>query len=125
MPLFDVSLENLHKVKGGLVALMLQRALDRVALDIASAPDLPDWRQVTLKIKAKPVLEQLELDHVAVEFEVGMRNPTRVTSSNMLIREKDKQQRLVFNLDSEEDPHQRSIHDEIDKRAQERKDNAE
>ena len=115
MPKLQMNLENLPEIKGGMVDLMLRRALQRMALDIASAPDLTDWRSVTLKIKAKPVLEQLELSHVVVEFEVGMRQPTRVTSANMLVaQDEGGQHQLYFALDSEENPNQQTIHDVLD-----------
>jgi hypothetical protein len=111
-----VNLENLHLIKGGLVAAMLQKALDRMAVDITAAPDLAEFRQVILKIRAKPVLENMELDHVQVEFDVAGKTPSRSTSANCEIRRDatdPRQLHLCFALDSEEDPRQTTIHDVI------------
>ena len=66
-----LSLETLHQVKGGLVSAMMFKALNRVNTDIEQAPDIAEWREVTLKIRARPVLDQGELSDVGVEFVVN------------------------------------------------------
>ena len=96
MGLKELRLETLHEVKGGLVAAMLQKALNRIATDIENAPDITDWRKVTLEIRAKPILDQGELDGVAVEFVVNPKTPARVTSSQMQVRSTTNGARQLF-----------------------------
>lgn len=106
----QLTLDNLAQVKGGLVALMIEKALNRMATDIESAPDIPDWREVTLKIRAKPVLDQGELDDVAVEFVVNPKTPARVTSARMQVRSTTNGSRqLFFNIDSPDNPDQMTL----------------
>lgn len=113
MPLMVLSLESLKDVKGGLVQLMLEKALSKMAADIEGAPDINDWRTVTLEIRAKPICEQMELAAVATEFVVKGKVPARVTSASMLIRSTENGVRqLFFNLDAQDNVHQGTLLDD-------------
>ena len=105
-----LSLETLADVKGGLVAIMLEKALARMAQDIEVASDIKDWRTVTLEIRAKPVCEQHELSHVVTEFVVKGKVPSRVTSTSMFVRSNTNGARqLMFNIDAPDNPHQKTL----------------
>jgi hypothetical protein len=86
MHMNELSLENLSIVKGGLVSAMMSKALGRISTDIKQAPDIDDWRSVTLKIRARPYREQGQLSGADVEFIVDPKTPSRVTSARMDIR---------------------------------------
>lgn len=105
-----LSLETLSDVKGGLVAAMLEKALNKMALDIESAPDVTEWRSVTLEIRAKPVCEQMELASVSTEFVVKGKVPARVTSATMVVRSATNGARqLMFNIDAQDSPSQTTL----------------
>lgn len=112
MALVQLSLETLPQVKGGLVAAMLAKALTRMAVDIEQAPDIAEWRQVSLEIRAKPKCENGELDDVAFEFVVKGKVPSRVTSSRMVVRNSPQRERqFLFAIDSEDNPFQKTLAD--------------
>jgi len=112
MPFEKLTLGNLAAVKDGLVALMVQKALDRIAADIEQAPDIPDWRKCTLVVRAKPQLDMGHLDDVVVEFEVGAAVPKRVTSARMDVRSDSKGHRsLHYQRDALDNPRQGSLLD--------------
>lgn len=108
--LVPLNLDTLSDVKGGLVAIMLEKALSRMAQDIEAASDIPEWRTVTLEIRAKPVCEQHELDRVATEFVVKGKVPSRVTSTSMFVRHATNGARqLMFNIDAPDNPEQHTL----------------
>lgn len=110
MALIALNLESLREVKGGLVELMLEKALTKMAIDIEAAPDIPEWRTVVLEIRAKPICEQMELAAVATEFVVKGKVPARVTSASMLIRsDPNGLRQLVFNLDAQDNVRQHTL----------------
>lgn len=108
--LVALDMESLKDVKGGLVSLMMAKALQRAAIDIEAAPDITENRVVTLEIRMKPVLERMELSHVVTEFVVKGKVPARVTSAAMLVRPTENGSRqLVFNLDAQDNPAQQTL----------------
>lgn len=114
MPMIKLSLENLAKVRGGLVAIMVEKALLRMAEDLERAPDIAEWRTVTLEIAAKPLMENRELSDVDVEFRVKGKVPTRVASSRMAVRRGPNAgdgRTLMFAEDSDDDPNQLTFSD--------------
>jgi len=116
MPMLKLNMESLAKLKGGLVAIMLEKQLGQMARDIEHASDIKDWRKVTLEIRARPVLDMGELDSVEVEFVVTGRVPARVTSSRMITRDDLEspvgQRQLFFQLDAPDNPAQQSLLDD-------------
>lgn len=105
-----LSMDSLKDVKGGLVAVMLEKALTKMAMDIEAAPDIAEWRTVQLEIRAKPICEQMELAAVATEFVVKGKVPARVTSASMLVRAAPSGIRqLVFNLDAQDNVRQQTL----------------
>lgn len=108
--LIPLNLESINEVKGGTVSLMIQKALTRMAMDIEAAPDINEFRDVTLRIRAKPVMEQMELASVVVEFEVKGKVPARVTSSHMVVRSNQNGlKQLMFNVDAQDNPSQHTL----------------
>jgi hypothetical protein len=108
--LVPLSLETICEVKGGLVALMVEKALTRLAMDIEAAPDIAEFRKVTIEIRAKPVMENLELSHVITEFAVRGKVPDRVTSASMCVRSNERGiKQLCFNLDAQDNPQQHTL----------------
>lgn len=105
-----LTLESIAEVRGGLVNVMVAKALQRMAQDLEAAPDIPEWRSVVLEIRAKPHLENMELDHVSVEFVVKGKVPSRACTSVMLVRSQTNGSRqLMFNVDSADNPHQQPL----------------
>ena len=86
MSLIELSVKSLADLKGGLVDRMLAAALNKVAIDLRAAPDVPEFRKVQLEIRCKPIVDDGELSDVIVEFAVGSKLPPRVTSSRMSVR---------------------------------------
>lgn len=112
MPMETLSLENLKDVKGGLVALMLDKALTRMSDDLEAAPDIGEWRTVTLEIRAKPFMENMQLDRVGTEFLVKGKVPARVTSAIMHVRKDHRGiNRMLFNPESLDNPDQLTLTD--------------
>lgn len=112
MPMLELSLSNLAELKGGLVERMLKSALNRIALDLRAAPDIAEWRRVTLEIRAKPTIEDGDLGDVIVEFAVAPKVPTRVTSSRMQVRSATNGgKQLFFSVDAPDNPAQKTITD--------------
>lgn len=108
--LIPLTLDSVRHIKAGVVELMLAKALQRMAEDIAAAPDIGEWREVSLVIRAKPVCENLELDHVNTEFVVKGKVPSRSTSTTMLVRKSTAGLRqLVFNVDAQDNPNQMTL----------------
>jgi len=115
LQLTPLNLETLVDVKGGMVNAMLAKALQRMADDIVSAPDINEWREVSLCIRAKPKCEQMELSHVETEFVVKGKVPSRVTSATMVVRSTQNGARqLMFNIDAQDNPSQMSLINEED-----------
>lgn len=113
MPFEQLTLPTIDKVKGGLVSAMLAKALNRIAVDIETAPDISEWRKVQLLIRAKPILDQGQLDDVSVEFEIGTGIPKRVTSCIMDVRSDAEGVRgLFYQVDAQDNPAQRSLLDQ-------------
>lgn len=116
--LVPLNIETLKEVRGGLVAVMLEKALQRMAMDIDAAPDIAEFRNVTLIIRAKPVMEHMELSHVVTEFEVKGKVPARVTSAISCVRSNTNGvKQLMFNLDAQQNPAQQTFFDNEDEEA--------
>lgn len=112
MPVVPLSCETLATIRGGLVAKMMEKALGRMAEDLENAPDIGEWRTVSLEIAAKPIMEQGQLADVDVEFRVKGKVPTRSTCARMSVRKPAGQMRqLVFSQDAEENPAQLTLSD--------------
>lgn len=106
----ELSLETLAEMKGGLIDRMLCQALNRMAMDLRAAPDIPDWRKVTLTIRAKPTMEDGELSDVITEFEVGGKVPPRITSARMEVKSSmNGAKQLFFNVDAPDNPQQHTL----------------
>ena len=106
--LTTLSLEALKELKGGLVHKMFDSALQRIADDVARAPDIKEGRTVTLTVKAVPVVDSEDnLERVKIEFIVGQGVPKRITSSSMDVRMNAMRQReFCFNVDAPDNPDQ-------------------
>lgn len=110
MSLIEMSLKTMAEIKGGIVERMMLAALNRVALDLRAAADIAEWRKVTLEIRAKPIMEDGELADVIVEFAVGQKIPSRVTSSRMVVRSTTNgSKQLFFQQDAPDNPAQGSL----------------
>lgn len=118
MALEALTLENILKIKGGLVNAMVARKLNQIVVDIEAAPDISEWREVTLKIKAKPVAEVnqgfVELKDVVVEFHVpGVKIPVRSTSIMACVRPATNGARQFhFQADAPDNPDQLTLLDD-------------
>ena len=112
MPMLQLTLENLAELKGGLIERMLSSALNRVAQDLRTAPEIADWRKVVLEIRARPTIEDGELGDVIVEFAVSPKVPARVTSSRMQVKSATNgAKQLFFSVDAPDNPAQKTITD--------------
>lgn len=120
MAKMPLTIESLNQIKGGLPALMIAKQLARIGQDIAAAPDHPDWREVTFKIRAKPKTEiinsQIELTGVRVEFVASHRTPNRITSVDCDLRQNINtgQMEFVFEQDAPDNHNQRSLLDAVE-----------
>jgi hypothetical protein len=114
MPMMEFDLSALLDFKGGLVDRMVRAQTNRVAIDLETAPDIPDWRKVVITMRFKPVIEEGELSDVTTEIEVSGKIPARMTSARMIVR-KNKQgaKQLYFELDAPDNPDQLSLLDQM------------
>lgn len=120
MPMMEFDLGSLLEFKGGLVDRMLRAQTNRVAIDLETAPDIPDWRKVVVTMRFKPVIEEGELADVITEIEVSGRVPARVTSARMVVRRgKSGAKQMWFELDAPDNPDQMSIFDNDPQRIEE------
>lgn len=123
MSLMPLSIESLNQCKGGVPSRMVARQLARIASDIAQAPDQPEWREVTFKIRAKPRTEiinnQVELLGVTVEFVASHKNPSRITSIDCDLRQNFQtgQMEFLFEVDAPDNHNQRSLLDPLEAHA--------
>ena len=102
-----LSLGSLDAVKGGKVGLMLQKAFERLAHDIAAAPDIRDRRKLVLSCWFWPICEDGELVSIGGEFAVGSKTPERVTSAVFeLRRDGTGRYGFYFNAASPDSPRQ-------------------
>jgi hypothetical protein len=110
MDLTQLRLETLNDVKGGLIGVMLAKALNRIASDLKSGDDLPDARKLKLEIRFKPVVENKRLVQVDVDFGVSTTLPARGTHAVMLVGQAERgDQQLFFSLDSPGNPRQGTL----------------
>jgi hypothetical protein len=110
LELKQLGLVSLASLKGGLIDRMLQQALNRMAMDLRAAPDIAEWRKVTLTIRAKPTIEDGELGDVITEFEVNGKVPPRITSARMEVKSAaNGAKQLFFNLDAPDQPDQQTL----------------
>jgi hypothetical protein len=108
--LVELSLETLAELKGGLVDRMFRQAMNRLAMDLRAAPDIPDWRKVTIVFRAKPTIEDGELADVITEVEVNGKCPPRVTSARMEVKSTSNgAKQLFFNMDAPDNPEQHTL----------------
>lgn len=108
--LVNLSLESLKEVRGGLIEAMFNKAIFKMAQDIEVAPDIAEFREVTLTVRAKPKLEMGEISHVITEFVVKGKVPHRVASTVSLLKTSTNgAAQLMFNLDSPDSPDQQSL----------------
>ena len=106
----QVDLRSLAELKGGLVDRMFQAAMNRLAIDLRSAPDIPEWRKVTVEFRAKPTIEDGELSDVITEVVVHGKCPPRVTSARMeVLSAPNGAKQLYFNVDSPDSPDQHTL----------------
>jgi len=106
----ELTLDSLAELKGGLVDRMFRQAMNRLAMDLRAAPDIPDWRKVTITVRAKPTIEDGELGDVITEFEVNGKVPPRVTSARMEVKSSPTgAKQLFFNVDAPDEPAQHTL----------------
>lgn len=106
----ELTLEGLADLKGGLVNRMFAQAINRIAIDCESAPDIADWRKATITVRAKPVIEDGELGEVILEFDVGHKTPSRVTSCRVEVKKNNRGAKtLFFNVDAPDNPQQHTL----------------
>ena len=110
LTLAKLSFAALDELKGGLIQRMGDKALERVAQDLLSAPDIEEWRSVKVELRFKPTMEDGQLGDVAFEFTCDSKLPKRVTSATMQVKT-DAQGRKGFfhNVDSPDEPRQMSL----------------
>jgi hypothetical protein len=109
MALYELTTEMLPRVRGGLVAKMLDKHLKRMIQDIKAAPDLKDKRKVTLTIEMVPSCTDGQLDTVDYVFQVGDKAPSRACGLRAIVKYVDGQQKIVFNEDSQDNPNQQTL----------------
>jgi hypothetical protein len=108
-----LDLGTLAEFKGGLINRMVAAQLNRVALDLETAPDIPEWRKVSVTMRAKPVIEDGELADVVWECEVSGKLPARVTSARMRVKKAGTgAKQLAFEMDAPDNPDQVSLFDQ-------------
>jgi len=122
MALMEFDLAALLDFKGGLVDRMVKAQTNRVAVDLETAPDIPDARKVVITMRFKPVIEEGELSDVTTEIEVSGRMPARVTSARMIVRKnRVGAKQMFFELDAPDNPDQLSVFDQGPQRVEEAK----
>lgn len=107
---FELSLESLAQVKGGLVDRMFRQAQNRIAIDLRSAPDISDKRKLVITLLYRPVIEDGELADVITEIDVGHRVPHRVTSLRCVVRSTTNGAKQLFlTMDAPDNPQQHTL----------------
>jgi hypothetical protein len=96
----QLTLEALCTIRGGAVGRAFEHGLSRIAADIAAAEDVSDWRELTLKVRARP---NAELDLVSTEIVIRpVKLSERVTSLACKVVTQSGQTMLAFNTDVED-----------------------
>ena len=107
MAFVRLNLASLAQHREGVVAMMFDKAISRIVADCQQASDIPDKREVTLKVIAKPVTERGELVSIAFDFRVGAKTPEVGTGLVAEYARKAGQTAgAYFNIDSPDDPRQ-------------------
>ncbi len=116
MGLVPLDMAALDGVRGGLIGAMFAKAMSRMADDLASAPELDSWREVTIKIRAKPIFEGGELHAAALEFDVRGKVPSRTATAMAIVRQdrRNGQRQFVYQEDAPDNAFQASLLDEQD-----------
>lgn len=108
---------GLADVRGGMVRRMFEAAVQAVANDLASAPDIATARSITITIKAKPTgMDDLgNLAGVMAGLHIKTTTPAREANLALEVRERrDENGRprgrgLAHNPDNADKPAQRSL----------------
>jgi hypothetical protein len=111
MPQIEVRAETLAKIRGGLIAAMLNRYLERMEQDCKASPDIKEKRVVNLKIELSPVMQDMQLSYVDYQFSIGEKAPSRAAGLRASIRYQNGKQRILFEEDSQDNPDQASLLD--------------
>ena len=109
--MLQIQAESIHKIRGGIVAKMVNKHLLRIMDDIKNAPEIKEARSVNLKIKATPVITDGQLDYVDFQFEVGDKCPTRAAVLRAGVTYKNGRQLVMFQEDDPDNPDQTSLLD--------------
>ena len=99
--LSELTLEQLCTVRGGAIARAFAHGINRIAADIAAAQDVEDWRELTIKVRAKP---SVKLEMVATEIVIKpVKLSERVTSlACKIATARNGQKMLAFNSEAED-----------------------
>jgi hypothetical protein len=114
--LVKLDLENLKVLDDGRIEAAFAEELQHIVLDMMNRPGDDRQRSVTLKVKFKPIVDDVgELESVDVQMDVGSKMPSRKTRVyDMKARRSQKGPMLVFNEDSLDNVDQTTIFDKDD-----------
>jgi len=115
MTMHVLTLAELNKLDGGVVALAFEQAMERAIADCEDRPGEEKPRKVNLQCELVPVRdgETGGLDTIAFVYQVKDTVPTRKSRVfNGAVRVTGGQRRLVYSDESPGNVHQRSIFDQ-------------
>ena len=109
-----LTLETFAKVRDGMFALMVEKALEHALRDVEAAPELDADRVIPIELKLRPETDAGGLSDVSIAFVVkSPRLPARqvtLRSTPATDWETGSGRRaLFFERDSPEDPHQPTL----------------
>lgn len=97
-------LDQLHKIREGLIARMFAAAVAELSADLEAAPDIPQARVLKLEIRLKPVRDPgtNNLTGVTAEFGVPTTRPKRAATVSLQVKRRIRNGKrgqlfLVFN----------------------------
>lgn len=102
-----LTLESLHLVDRGLIAVMVDREIQRCFSDCDDRPTLEKPREVIIKIKQVPAASDERLNHVKVAVSVESKIPGRNTVEYPMLATSDG---LMFQPESPRNPRQNTLY---------------
>lgn len=106
----EFSITKIGEQEGGVVALMIDKALGRAIEDIFRAPDIKDARKVNVEIALVPRIENEQVKDVICEYRVKGKVPDRIASSRMMMRRNDSGQlALFYSVEAPDNPAQHTF----------------
>lgn len=84
-----LTLENLHEIDGGAVAIAFKRCLEEILKDLRDRDDLKKARTITMKLAFTPEIEEGECEGIQTVVTIESSIPAKSTRKNVLTLSRD------------------------------------